>query len=57
MCDQLLLESYKLDRFAMCKACDFSENARYALLSFKPLKLAKSLSQQLSYLRLAATRL
>ena len=48
MHDQLLLESYKLDRIR-CRACDFSKNVRSALLSFKPLKLAKVLSQQLRY--------
>ena len=48
MYDQLLLENYKLDCIR-CKACDFSKNARSALLSFKPLKLAKLLLQQLGY--------
>ena len=48
MLDQLLLESYKLDCIR-CKACDFSKNARSVLLSFKPLKLAEFLFQQVGY--------
>ena len=47
MCDQLLLNSYKLDSCVRYKVCNFSKNARSALLSFKPLKLAKLLFQQL----------
>ena len=42
-----MIESYKLERCIIrCKACDFSKNVRSALLSFKPLKLAKFLLQQ-----------
>ena len=38
MCDQLLLESYKLDKCSKCKACNFSKYTRSALRSGKLLK-------------------
>ena len=55
MSDQLLLESYKLDRCITCKTCQVSKNARSALLSFKPLKLGKFLLRQKGYNKTAIT--
>ena len=55
MCDQLLLESYKLGRCIRCKTCQVSKNARSALLVVKPLKLAKFLLRQKGYNKTAIT--
>ena len=54
MCDQLLLESYKLDKCSNCKACDFIKNNKSAC---KSLQVVQFLFQQLWCLGLAASRL